>query len=429
MRAHLASALTLLVACTDRPLGETDGDSDGDGSAGTEGFTSAGPGGDPGPGSDGTGGLTSLDPTGDPTEDPTDGLGGDALSPAIEPYSLEVADFDGDGHDDLLVMGLDDTDLIAGWVARGHGDGTFTADLAPTLKGASAYPAIGQLDGDAGVDVMVAQFADAARIFRWHVAEFAAYKTLQSPPTPRNHVVADLDLDGRNDVVALCHGAHKFGLTVHRGSDAAAWTTTTTVLGAVADFAPAGLLVGQFDGDGVPDALLFEADAPRGFLRVFGRPDGEFVEPEVQVGHLRPWSAALGDLDEDGALDILAAEHFPTRLSLATGDGEGGFTHVGEIDIDPPFKPHALDIDDLDGDGHLDIVAVDALSPILLYWTGHGDGAFEPPGPPAALRRRAGPRRPTRSRPRPRPRRRHLRRRRGHRPPQPRRPLSLPLRP
>ncbi|PCC75269.1 FG-GAP repeat-containing protein [Nannocystis exedens] len=380
MRAHLASALALLlVGCTDRPLGETDGDSGAGGGGGTEGFTGGGPGGEGtgGPGGEGTGGLTSLDPTEDPTGDPTDGPGGD-LSPAIEPYSLEVADFDGDGHDDLLVMGLDDAELIAGWVARGHGDGSFTADLAPTLKGASAYPAIGQLDGDAGVDVMVAQFADAARIFRWQVAEFAAYKTLKSPPTPRNHVVADIDRDGRNDVVALCHGAHKFGLTVHRGSDAAAWTTTTTVLGAVADFAPANLLVGQLDGDGVPDALLFEADAPRGFLRVLGRPGGEFVEPEVQVGHVRPWSAALGDLDEDGALDILAAEHFPTRLSLATGDGAGGFTHAGAIAIDPPFTPHALDIDDLDGDGHLDVVAVDALSPILLYWTGHGDGAFEP---------------------------------------------------
>ncbi|WAS99366.1 FG-GAP repeat domain-containing protein [Nannocystis punicea] len=372
MRAHLASALALLVACTDRPLGETEGGSDGAGSGGgTEGFTSAGPGGD----SDATGGLTSADPT----EDPTDGPGGDALSPALEPYSLEVADFDGDGHQDLLVMGLDDAELIAGWVARGRGDGTFTADLAPTLKGASAYPAIGQLDGDAGVDVMVAQFADAARIFRWDVAQFAAYKTLTSPPTPRNHVVADLDRDGRNDVIALCQGAHKFGLTVHRGSDADAWTTTTTVLGAVADFAPTGLLVGQLDGDGVPDALLFEVDGPRGFLRVFGRPDGEFVEPAVQVGHLRPWSAALGDLDEDGELDVLAAEHFPTRLSLATGDGAGGFTFAGAIDIEPPFTPHALDLDDLDGDGHLDVVAVDAISPILLYWTGHGDGAFEPP--------------------------------------------------
>ncbi|MDC0723104.1 FG-GAP repeat domain-containing protein [Nannocystis bainbridge] len=392
MRAHLASALALLVACTERPLGETDGDSHGDshGSA-TEGVSGGGPGGEV------TGGLTTADPS--PTEptttdpstggDPNESGGGD-LIPAIEPYSLEVADFDGDGHTDLLVMGLDDDALISGWVARGRGDGSFVTDIAPTLQGASAYPAIGQLDGHAGVDVMVAQPDDAARIFRWQVAAFAAYKTLTSPPTPRNHVVADLDADGRNDVVALSRGAHKFGLTVHRGSDAAAWTTTTTVLGAVADFAPGGLLVGQLDGDGVPDALLFEVDAPRGFLRVLGRPDGQFVEPVAQVAHLRPWGAALGDLDEDGHLDILAAEQFPARLSLATGDGAGGFSHASSVAIDPPFKPHALDLDDLDGDGHLDIVAVDALSPILLWWSGHGDGGFAPaqaiPLPSGAVR-------------------------------------------
>ncbi|MBZ5710435.1 FG-GAP repeat domain-containing protein [Nannocystis pusilla] len=373
MRPHLASALTLLVACTDRPLGETDGAGEG-ASDGTIGLTESA-----GPASD------TATPTGghDPDPDPTEGITTappehDPLSPALEPYSLEVADFDGDGHHDLLVMGLDDAELITGWIARGHGDGRFTADLAPALQGASAYPAIGQLDGGAGVDVMVGQFQDAARIYRWSVAEFTAYKTLTSPPTPRNHVVADVDGDGRNDVVALCHGAQKFGLTVHRGSDAAAWTATTTVLGLVDEFAPAGLLLGQFDADGVPDALLFESDAPRGFLRVLGRPDGEFVEPVFLAKHLRPWGAVLGDLDEDGRTDILAVEHFPVRLSLVTGDGAGGFEHTGSVDIDAPFTPHALDLDDLDGDGHLDVVAVDAVTPLLFYWTGDGHGGLGP---------------------------------------------------
>lgn len=373
MRAHLASALTLLVACTERPLGDTD--SDGGSDTGTGGAAS-------------TGALTDA-PTGSgspPTSGPGDSTGdatggapdpGD-LSPAVEPYSLEVADFDGDGHPDLLVMGLDDKDRISGWVARGHGDGRFSGDLVPELQGASAYPAIGQLDGVAGVDVMVGQPANAARIYRWSVAEFAFYKTLKSPPTPRNHVVADVDGDGRNDVVALSHGELQFGLTVHRGSDADAWTATTTLLGAKDNFAPGGLLLGHLDGDAVPDALLFEADAPRGFLRVLGRDTGEFVEPEFQAANLRPWTAALGDLDEDGRLDILLAERFPVRLSLATGDGAGGFTHAGSVDIEAPFLPYALDLDDLDSDGHLDVVAVDEFAPVLLFWPGHGDGSFDP---------------------------------------------------
>ncbi len=275
-------------------------------------------------------------------------------------------------------MGLDDAELITGWVARGHGDGRFTADLAPALKGASVYPAIGQLDGGAGVDVMVGQFQDAARIYRWSVAEFTAYRPHQ-PADPRNHVVADVDSDGRNDVVALCHGAQKFGLTVHRGSsDAAAWTATTTVLGLSTNLRarrpPARPVRRRRRPRRPPVRVRRPARLP-----ARARPARRRVHRARLPGQApAPLGAVLGDLDEDGRTDILAVEHFPVRLSLVTGDGAGGFEHTSSVDIDAPFTPHALDLDDLDGDGHLDVIAVDAITPLLFYWTGDGHGGFGP---------------------------------------------------
>ncbi len=78
------------------------------------------------------------------------------------------------------------------------------------------------------------------------------------------------------------------------------------------------------------------------------------------------------DTNEDGHLDLavtLAPEHV-TRLYL--GDGDGNFSPGGDLD----GGGEDLEATDLDGDGHVDIVA--AAGGVLSVHLGAGDGTFGP---------------------------------------------------
>jgi hypothetical protein len=333
---------------------------------------------------------TSTETTGETTDGTTgDTDTGEGSTTGREqvftPLALEVSDFDGDGLNDLLVMGHDNFDGVVGRLSRGLGDGTFMPAIDPGLTGQSAFPVIGDLDGAAGTEVMVAEPGDKVRIFRWQGDAFVSWKLFANLNTPRTNTIADADADGDGDILWLWwkNMNTEFGLSLRpNAGDGSFFAPVHTDVGVILDLglAPGSMLIGQLDGDGFADALIFEADKQKGFLRVFGSKSGQFGGPTFVAPQVRPWVAQLGDFDEDGDLDVLAVERTtPARLVLATGDGNGGFTVAGAVDVAAPFRPFTIAVADLDADTHLDVAAVDDALPELLVWSGLGDGTFGAP--------------------------------------------------
>lgn len=344
--------------------------------------------------------ATSTTDTTDATTDPSTSEGSTtSVEPVFTPLALEVEDFDGDGEHDLLILGVDSLEGVRARLSRGKGDGTFGAQVDPMLAGASAFPAVGQLDGAGGTDVLMADVGDTIQIFRWTGDAFAPWKSFTSDFTPRTHLVVDATGDGKDDIAWLWWSDNNknFGASIRPSGGGFFFAPVHTLIGAIADvgFAPGSLLIGPLNGDGAADALIFEADAPKGFLRVFGTPGGTFGGPGLLAETVRPWVARLGDFNEDGALDVLAVERTPARLVVVAGDGLGGLSVAGAVDVAAPFVPLTIDVADLDGDGHLDVVAVDDMTPEARIWPGKGDGTFgaplSRPLPSGAVRVRAAP--------------------------------------
>jgi hypothetical protein len=140
-------------------------------------------------------------------------------------------------------------------------------------------------------------------------------------------------------------------------------------------------MVGDIDGDGDGDALVWEADKAKGFLRMFGSQQGLFGAAKFVAQGMRPWVATTGDFDEDGKLDIVAIERTPARLVVALGDGKGAFTPGPGVAIAGPFKPFVMSVADIDGDLHLDVAIVDDQTPELRIFPGDGNGGFLAPKP------------------------------------------------
>lgn len=136
---------------------------------------------------------------------------------------------------------------------------------------------------------------------------------------------------------------------------------------------PQAFAIGDFDEDGHIDAVIA---ARSGLDLHFLRNDGldRMIDTGIFAQHEhRGQSAAAGDLDGDGHLDVVVTTE-RGQLYIYHGDGDGGFSGSGPIDI----RTGGLTIEfaDLNDDGAPDILAGGGGLAILFS---DGQGGYEPP--------------------------------------------------
>lgn len=84
-----------------------------------------------------------------------------------------------------------------------------------------------------------------------------------------------------------------------------------------------------------------------------------------------------GDLDNDGWLDLVIVNHETSYLTLLFGGMDGFDSERNEkLTIDVAPHPHAVGVEDINEDGFLDIVVDDRDRERLKIYQGHGDGTF-----------------------------------------------------
>ena len=292
----------------------------------------------------------------------------------VDPPEIAVGDFDEDGHADIATVSQASSTQRDVVLLRGDGRGGATRSGITHLDGRAKSLAAADVDADGHLDVAVASAAKSTvTIYRGTGGRLLPTPPVAVGPAPVSVRLADFDGDGRLDLaVSLLEGRAaevRFG-----GGDAMSFGPPVT-LGV--DGVPSALTVGDLNADGAPDVLVPVLSPPRLFAFT-ARPDRGFGGIELGPVGAEPRTAAIGDFDGDGDADIALTDGREPAIRLFLGDGAGGFLAAPALSIAAPA--HGLAAADLSGDGRTDLAALDArggLVFVLLARTPAGAG-FEP---------------------------------------------------
>ncbi len=300
----------------------------------------------------------------------------------VDASTAAVADVNGDGTLDVVAAAWE-SDKIS--VLLGAGDGTFSTPIISRAQ--SIQPPLsriadietGDLNGDGKVDLAL---VDAAYGYvsillgngDGSLSQGDAYQLADSP-SPRTVSMGDLDNDGDLDIVTGNHSPGSVTVLLGRGDGTfggqASYQFVHLMSAAIADV----------NEDGVLDVV---ATGNRGVQILPGNGDGTFGlaitagAGAMSIAGSGNQHTLIHDLNGDGHLDLVSLSEQDT-VSVLIGDGTGQFGQRFDFMVGTESNVlWSIGLADVDGDGALDVICGFGLARVSVL-RGHGDGTFDGP--------------------------------------------------
>jgi hypothetical protein len=267
-----------------------------------------------------------------------------------DPNDLAVGDWSGDGIPDLVVETGDQNVRTL----KGLGNGAFSNPTMYALGDAGFGIALADLNADGFLDIVTNSGSSTVTILFGAAGGVFGAPIHLPAPMGSNHSLAigDMNGDGLPDLVRAMPTFNTVSILVATAPGSFGPTIPVFV-----GNPPSAIALGDVDKDGFMDIVASSGPSGNAVLVTLGAGGGSFAPTAAYAaGSSSQLSGdiVLSDVSGDGFLDIVTLTGYPTAVSVLVGNGLGFFAPANNF-AGVPFLA-SMTVGDVDGAGHPDVL-------------------------------------------------------------------------
>jgi hypothetical protein len=298
-----------------------------------------------------------------------------------QPYSISLADYNGDGKLDLAVANLYSATVSIFMNSSTNGTIIFYPKIDFVTNIGPSNIVSNDFDGDGKTDLAIANVQSTnISILRNNgglgIISFEPKVDFTIGTTPYvlsagDFVLTAGDFDGDNkvDIAVVKYNSNSF--SIYRNTCISGTISFAPKVDFITGTQPRGITIGDIDMDGKPDVAItnYGSNTLSIFRNLSNIGAISFASKVDIATGTQPYSISIADLDGDNKLDATLVNFGGNSISVLKNTSySGSVSFAPKVDYTTGAKPRGFAITDFDGDGKLDISVVNSNSNTISFF-------------------------------------------------------------